>query len=415
MRGFGLYDAITDTFPPSRASASNCKACLPGTYSKLLKDNGGTTHVCEECSAGSEQPAAGEVSCNPCPVGTFKGVASADGCAPCPEGYYQNDVGAVTCKKCPDGTTTILLRATHLSECVCLAGTIDIAPGAETQCVECTEGLSCPDGSTVEGLKNGKNNHQKGPEVMPGYFSWLSAPTEVFKCPSTHCPGGAPETCKGGRLGPTCAECAVGMYWAEDKCQTCEVSMVVGWIAVPFAVLLAIVVAYYVSEDGYKAKAALRECASIGGDMMLAFVQNLGILSVVSVRPASIWYSLVNCASSRGTHQYVMSSMFFIIVVTVLPILGYATRTCSCMRRRGWCWKFYRIICVTGKFLQSGFTTRCNIGLIPFMCMRHPNGYRSILKYSNTFCGSAEHGTMQLFGVLVLGKLASSNMVLGVT
>ena len=47
--------------------------------------------------------------------------------------------------------------------------------------------------------------------------------------------------------------------------------------------------------------------------------------------------------------------------------------------------------------------------------MRHPNGYRSILKYSNTFCGSAEHGTMQLFGVLVLGKLASSNMVLGVT
>lgn len=214
--------------------------------------------------------------------------------------------------------------------------------------------------------------------------------------------------------------------------------MVVGWIAVPCAVLLAMVAAYYVSEDGYKAKAALRECASIGGDMMLAFVQNLGILSVVSVPwPASLknlfeWSSLfvlnlqslgLNCASSRGTHQYVMSSMFFIIVVTVLPILGYATRTCSCMRRRGWSWKFYRIICVTGKFLQSGFTTMCNIGLIPFMCMRHPNGYRSILKYSNTFCGSAEHGTMQLFGVLVLvlsrtssfAGQVGSNMVLGVT
>lgn len=260
-------------------------------------------------------------------------------------------------------------------------------------------------------------------------------PQRSSNAPAHIVQGGAPETCEGGRLGPTCAECAVGMYWAEDKCQTCEVSMVVGWIAVPCAVLLAMVVAYYVSEDGYKAKAALRECASIGGDMMLAFVQNLGILSVVSVPwPASLknlfeWSSLfvlnlqslgLNCASSRGTHQYVMSSMFFIIVVTVLPILGYATRTCSCMRRRGWSWKFYRIICVTGKFLQSGFTTMCNIGLIPFMCMRHPNG---ILKYSNTFCGSAEHGTMQLFGVLVLvlsrtssfAGQVGSNMVLGVT
>lgn len=143
--------------------------------------------------------------------------------------------------------------------------------------------------------------------------------------------------------------------------------MVVGWIAVPCAVLLAMVVAYYVSEDGYKAKAA---------DMMLAFVQNLGILSVVSdlLLHETSWMEL----------------------------------------------EVYRIICVTGKFLQSGFTTMCNIGLIPFMCMRHPNG---ILKYSNTFCGSAEHGTMQLFGVLVLvlsrtssfAGQVGSNMVLGVT
>lgn len=107
-------------------------------------------------------------------------------------------------------------------------------------------------------------------------------PQRSSNAPAHIVQGGAPETCEGGRLGPICAECAVGMYWAEDKCQTCEVSMVVGWIAVPCAVLLAMVVAYYVSEDGYKAKAALRECASIGGDMMLAFVQNLGILSVVS-------------------------------------------------------------------------------------------------------------------------------------
>eukprot|EP00435_Cladocopium_sp_Y103_P056223 s396_g18.t3 len=421
IRGFGLYDATTESFSPSRASASTCKACLPGTYSKLFKDDWGITHVCEECSAGSQQPAAGEVSCNPCPAGTFKEVASTEDCAPCPAGYYQNEVGAQTCKKCPNGTTTILLRATLFSDCVCIAGSIDVSgPGNEVQCVTCGEGLSCADGSTLEGLKLG---HQKGPnglksaEVMPGYFSWSSTPTEVFKCLGTHCPGGLPGTCEGGRLGPTCHDCASGMYWADGECRTCEVSKVAAWIACPFVLLLVMITAYYVTEDRYKARAALRECATIGGDMLMAFLQNLGILSVVSVPlPETLkmlfeWSSLfvlnlrslgLSCASSDGMQQYLMSSMFFLIVVMTFPLLGYVTQFCSCMRNRGWNWGFYKTVCVTGKFLQSCFTLMCNIGLVPFMCFRHPNGRHSILKYPNTFCGSAEHGTMQLFGVLVL-------------
>lgn len=418
IRGFGLYDATTQSFPASRKSASTCKACLPGTYSKLFKDDWGTTHVCEECSAGSQQPAAGEVSCNPCPAGTFKEVASTSDCAPCPAGYYQNDAGAETCKKCPNGTTTILLRATFFSDCVCLAGTIDVSePGAEVQCVPCGEGLSCPDGSTVEGLKLGHSPSAEVAEVMPGYFSWLTTPTEVFKCLGTHCPGGRPGACEGGRLGPTCHDCAAGMYWADDECRSCEVSIVAAWIAGSFVLLLVMIIAYYVTEDRYRARAALRECATIGGDMLMAFLQNLGILSLVSVPlPDTLktlfeWSSLFvlnlrslgsSCAVGDGMQRYVMSSLFFLFVVVAFPLLGYATQFCSCMRTRGWNWQFYKTICVTGKFLQSCFTLMCNIGLVPFMCFRHPNGSQSILKYPSTFCGSGEHGTMKLFGVLVL-------------
>ena len=417
IRGFGLYDEKAESFSTSRASASTCKACLPGTYSKLFKEDWGSTYVCEECSAGSQQPAAGEVSCNPCPAGTFKEVASTEDCASCPAGYYQNDTGAETCKKCPNGTTTILLRATLFSDCVCLAGTIDVGPGAEVQCVPCGEGLSCPDGSTVEGLKGRRNGPSAVAEVMPGYFSWLTRPTEIFKCLGTHCPGGPPGACEGGRLGPTCHDCAAGMYWADEECRTCEVSMVAAWIVGPFVLLLVMITAYYVTEDRYKARAALRECATIGGDMLLAFLQNLGILSLVSVPlPETLnmlfeWSSLFvlnlrslgfSCTVRDGMQQYVISSISFLIVMVAFPLLGYVTQFCSCMRNRGWNWRFYKTICVTGKFLQSCFTLMCNIGLAPFMCFRHPNGSRSIFRYPNTFCGSAEHGTMQLFGVLVL-------------
>lgn len=417
IRGFGLYDATTETFSSSRQAATTCKACLPGTYSKLFTDNHGSTYVCEECPAGRQQPAAGEVSCDLCPAGTSKAVKSTEDCAPCRAGYYQNDWGTETCKKCPEGTTTVLLRATQVSDCVCMEGTIDVSTSGTTHCVPCTEGLTCPDGSTVEKLKSGSTEEEKTPEIVSGYFSWMEDPTEVFKCPGTHCPGQRPGTCEGGRLGPTCDECGAGMYWADDECRVCEVSMVAAWIAGPILVVLAMIAAYYVTDDKYTARASLGECASIGTDMMVAFVQQLGILSAVSVPwPATLKnlfeFSSVfvlnlqslgfSCASSHGVQQYVMSALFFIAVVTTLPCLGYFTQFCSCMRHRGLNWDFYKTICLTGKFLQSGFTTMCNIGLVPFMCFLHPNGRRSILKYPHTFCGSADHGIMQLFGILVL-------------
>lgn len=398
--------------------AKSWQACLPGTYSKRFADDQGNTYVCEECPAGKQQPAAGEVNCDLCPAGTSKAVKSTEDCAPCRAGYYQNDWGAETCKKCPEGTTTVLLRATQVADCVCIEGTIDVSTSGATHCVPCTDGLSCPDGSTVEKLKIGSTDDlEKNPEIASGYFSWMQDPTEVFKCPGTHCPGGRPGTCEGGRLGPTCDECGAGMYWADDECRSCEVSIVAAWVAGPFLVLLAMVLAYYVTDEKYTARASLGECATIGGDMMVAFVQQLGILSAVSVPwPVTLknlfQFSSVfvlnlqslgfSCASSGGVQQYAMSALFFIAVATAMPCLGYLTQICSCMRHRGLNWDFYKTICVTGKFLQSGFTTMCNIGLVPFMCFLHPNGRRSILKYPHTFCGSSEHGMMQLFGILVL-------------
>ncbi|CAK9066964.1 Ephrin_rec_like domain-containing protein [Durusdinium trenchii] len=52
--------------------------------------------------------------------------------------------------------------------------------------------------------------------------------------------------------------------------------------------------------------------------------------------------------------------------------------------------------------MQVGFTTMCNVGLMLFMCYRHPTSAESILKYPNVFCGTEEHIIMRIFGGLVL-------------
>eukprot|EP00438_Fugacium_kawagutii_P035606 Skav231836 [mRNA] locus=scaffold2215:84968:85447:+ [translate_table: standard] len=40
--------------------------------------------------------------------------------------------------------------------------------------------------------------------------------------------------------------------------------------------------------------------------------------------------------------------------------------------------------------------------LVPLTCYTHPNGQRSLLKYPNVICGTAEHGAMLAIGVTLL-------------
>ena len=130
-------------------------------------------------------------------------------------------------------------------------------------------------------LLNSPVCHDK--EVLPNYFSWPSDPLKVYHCPDAYCPGGLPGTCEGGRLGPTCAECPTGTYWSNEGCLSCGISMQVAWVTGITLLVVAMICSYYASGEVYRGRATLQECAKIGVDMMLAFMQNLGVLTAVQV------------------------------------------------------------------------------------------------------------------------------------
>lgn len=415
-RGFGLYNELEEDFCQSRANAESCKACLPGTYSKPFQDARGTTYVCSTCPPGMQQPAAGEVACQPCPAGTVKQTESREMCAPCRQSLYQDEMGGTHCKACPEGTTTLLVGAELLSQCVCEEGSIDVsAPEAAQICVTCGEGLLCPDGSTLEQLASQEGGLEV-PQVAPGYFSWPDHPLEVYKCAGSHCPGGRPGTCDSGALGPTCSNCPEGMYWDDDACRECEVALAPAtWTIVPIGVIVAMVVSYYFAER-YIAKASLAECARLSMEIMINFVQNLGILSLAPVPwPDALRKLLefsevfvlkvqsfgIHCATRSDMEQYIFISGTFVSIVVAGPLLGLCTQLVP-LRRRGLSWDFYRTLCATGKLLQALFVTMCNVGLGPFMCYLHPNGRRSMLKHPNTLCSSPDHEIMQWASFAVL-------------
>lgn len=115
----------------------------------------GTTFICLECPSGSFQASGASVSCDLCPKGSYQNETKSLGCNRCPVGQYQSEEGQPGCKECPPGATTLLLGSNSMSDCGCVAGSINIASGEALECIPCREGLDCPFSSSIRTLQTG--------------------------------------------------------------------------------------------------------------------------------------------------------------------------------------------------------------------------------------------------------------------
>eukprot|EP00435_Cladocopium_sp_Y103_P061889 s217_g23.t1 len=283
-----------------------------------------------------------------------------------------------------------------------------------------------------------------------GYNSDADAPLEIYRC-REHCPGGAPGTCSAGRVGVTCAECPVGSFaWGDGTCSPCaEWNLSLWMMGGGVVLLLCIFPAYAVLTEPYSPKIGVTGVAWSLLGLIIEIAQNL---QVVSTAPTS-WPPLmvgitssVNGLSSslsglRGlacighagvVTMYACQVLIFPAVIGILlltfgvtKLLPFVTRTCSCpgarrmmaccgrlarfcrippLPERAYTWTWFGTACLTGKFCQLTFPTMANVGLSPMMCYSHPGGQMySLMKYSNTFCGTGDQVVMVWLGASLLG------------
>ena len=231
-------------------------------------------------------------------------------------------------------------------------------------------------------------------------------PLDTYKCTAElFCPGGSPGQCFGDREGLTCGDCADGHYWASDQCEPCG-AVSVAWALLVTMLVLGVCGSYYMLTSSYTAKASVMMSTTAALGMLVALFQNLGVLNTVAVPWPAELEAILNfasvftfnldalgfsCAAGGNVARYVSTASFFWIVVLALPLVGLLTNFIPILKRRKLAWEQNKTISTTGQFLQVGFTTMCNVGLMPFMCYRHPTGQASILKYPNVFCGTDEH------------------------
>ena len=232
------------------------------------------------------------------------------------------------------------------------------------------------------------------------------APLDTYKCAAElYCPGGSPGVCFGDREGLTCGDCADGHYWASNKCEPCG-AVPAAWAFSVTMVVVGVCGSYYMLTSSYTAKASVMMSTTAALGMLVALFQNLGVLNTVAVQWPDGLRDILNfasvftfnldalgfsCAAGGNVARYVSTASFFWVVFLALPTVGLLTNFIPILKRRKLAWEKNKTISTTGQFLQVGFTTMCNVGLMPFMCYRHPTGQESILKYPNVFCGTDDH------------------------
>ncbi|CAE7553270.1 Ephb4 [Symbiodinium sp. CCMP2592] len=210
----------------TRADATGCSLCQPGSWSELYSDGDGVSHRCIQCSQGTFQNEAGELKCAKCAPGSVSSTTGAVECELCTVGRYANSSGMTECTACdprnPELTTIhevdldgrverLQFKGASSAEfCTCPASSF-LYKG---KCESCQRGASCPGTGKIT--------------LNPGFWSAEEDPGSVFQCFDTpgRCPGGEPGMCALGRDTDSlaCSLCLPGWYEQMGVCTECRSS-----------------------------------------------------------------------------------------------------------------------------------------------------------------------------------------------
>ena len=68
-------------------------------------------------------------------------------------------------------------------------------------------------------------------------------------------------------------------HLGNDNCAECEVPLSAAWVGGVVAFTIAMIGAYYAVNMVYTARSTLFECSKMCIDMMVVFMQNLGVMN----------------------------------------------------------------------------------------------------------------------------------------
>eukprot|EP00439_Symbiodinium_sp_Y106_P044569 s4027_g5.t1 len=419
LPGFGFADA-EGIAVSTREEATGCSLCPSGTFSSAVLDDVGQSYRCESCAPGTAQSLQGETSCSACDAGTVAPLHRQVECNPCDLGSYTNETGKTVCTPCADGSevwTTSravidrgeekwiqITGASSSSFCVCVEGYF-LHNG---QCQKCMEGSSCPGSGQLT--------------VLPGYFSALDSPGEVYECfgNKLRCPGGQPGTCALGRDtdSVSCYDCLPGLRAVDaGYCWDCAGGDYALLLFVVLISVSAIVGLYYflMREGERNTQPGHLLVIALGLSQLVTVIQKLTVIQkfriswrepVVSILNLFELMSLnldmlsISCVTSMGpVFKYAVRSLIAPIFVCVVVVLHGFNLLIKGKLTKGGDLEISQLLRTIGSLFLIFYISVFTAILAPFQCNYHPNGRSTVQEYHTVFCdGQDEHLHMSIIG-----------------
>lgn len=278
--------------------------------------------------------------------------------------------------------------------------------------------MACPFHSTVDVLRSQISPLEDDfqPRVLEGFYSAEVDPLSIFKCRSTsHCPGGAPAHCAGGRRGIPCSLCPKGQTWLQGRCQDCPVSFPILWCLMFAVVLGGLVLLYHATKQFVSARANLVDGFGMVCQVFWELGQTMAVISQMTIDWPEEAQDILAFAKFlifdmddfglrcllpgfRTASCYAFIAMCFPVVCLWLLLVWRVSQ----FWKEEWRWKFSRTASLMGQVLMTEFSTISNLALVPFMCYSHPNGMHSLLKHPDVICGQEQHTFMLVIGIMLL-------------
>jgi hypothetical protein len=252
-------------------TTNECEGCPPGSeYSNKLcapckPGNRGTEGQagCEKCLPGTYQPEEGQLTCldaDPgyfvefresvaqaaCVPGTAQGLAGSTVCEDCDFGTFSLAAAALSCLNCSALETTLKVRRTDNTSCVCADGAFRSQDNND-DCVVCGDGLDCIAGQPPR-INPGYNSLPIDGILLANGDSSYKIKDIYFCAESEPCPGGEPGTCAFGHdsTSISCGRCEKGFYHEKGMCTACtgiSYLPIMGFFAIFLIFCLSVVLA----------------------------------------------------------------------------------------------------------------------------------------------------------------------------
>jgi len=423
-----------------------CLDCPPGFFTDVLDST-----ACSSCAAGFHSPTTNTVACLVCPIGKFTmkggnmseckqcaaGTVTRDGseCKKCEPGTYAGDLGMWECKMCGKGsfsaspgatvceqcevttpnTTTEVIGAINATDCLCKDGFFMNFSSCET----CPTGMKCSFGSDMrkyeeakmKGLTlkrlNSEDSSTAYPLLLPGYWSDVHKPLQIFKCMNEIvCPGGNPGTCAPGSEARNCALCKEGWALQGDLCTPCGSSRTATFLFPILPIFLLPVVLsfmYRIGRDDTHAWGSWQNGLSALIFLLLSHYQMCSMLGSSDVEfPGNmesawkVWFMTEDgigmfnpsCAGYQGFAQsFIVKSLVPLLVcLSAIMTFGVNRIGAKLMPSRALAMDGNRMSNVFFSIIYAFFNGIATTSFSLFNCQANPSGIHTLVKDLSIIC-----------------------------